>query len=128
MTKTLSTYSALRALFLGLGMVSLASGQIKPSELPQTGGIQGYLRAQALNDSLDNFARIMPEFLLRESDFVFDLDLFNGFMYDMHLYGVKLTTLDIKDRNFKIVKGEKEPRAVMDIKNTNVKGHLTGGF
>jgi hypothetical protein len=63
---------------------------------PYTGGIQAYLRAQALNDSLDNFARIMPEFLMRESDFTFDVDLFNGYIYDFHLYGVKLETLDIK--------------------------------
>lgn len=70
----------------------------------------------------------MPEFLLRESDFLFNVDLFNGMMYDMHLYGVKLTTLDIKERKFKIIQGEKEPRAVLDIKKTHVKGHLTGGF
>ncbi len=111
-----------------MGLVSLASAQIKPADNPYTGGIQAYLRAQALNDSLDNFARVMPEFLRRESDFMFDMNLFNGFLYDMHLYGVKLKTLEIKDRSFKIVQGKKEPRAVMEIKNAHVKGHLTGGF
>lgn len=70
----------------------------------------------------------MPEFLLRESDFTFDVDLFNGFMYDLHLYGVKLTTFDIKDRSIKIIPGENEPRAVMEIGGTHLKGHLTGGL
>ena len=70
----------------------------------------------------------MPEFLLRESDFSFDVDLFNGFIYDLHLYGVKLTTFDIKDRSVKIVPGDTEPRAIMEIRETHLKGHLNGGL
>jgi hypothetical protein len=70
----------------------------------------------------------MPEFLLRESDFTFDVDLFNGFIYDLHLYGVKLTTFDIKERSITIVPGDEEPRAILEIKDTHLKGHLNGGL
>jgi hypothetical protein len=70
----------------------------------------------------------MPEFLLRESDFTFNVDMFTGFLYDLHLYGVKLTTFDIKERSVRIVPGEKEPRVIMEIKGTHLKGHLTGGL
>ena len=70
----------------------------------------------------------MPEFLMRESDFTFDVDLFNGYIYDLHLYGVKLETLDIKQRSIKIAPGETEPRAIMEIKGTHLKGHLNGGL
>jgi hypothetical protein len=48
----------------------------------------------------------MPEFLLRESDFTFNVDMFTGFLYDLHLYGLKLTTFDIKERSVRIVPGE----------------------
>lgn len=49
-------------------------------------------------------------------------------MYDLHLYGVKLTTFEVPERNIRIMPGETEPRLVMEIKNTHVKGHLTGGL
>jgi len=39
-----------------------------------------------------------------------------------------LDTLDIKDRSVRIVPGLPEPKVVVQLKNTHLKGHLTGGL
>jgi hypothetical protein len=89
-----------------------------------TGGIQAYLNAQALNDTLSNFAKVMPEFLMRESNLVFNFDVFNGWFWDMHIYGIKVEQLDIEKSSFKIVPGERNPTLLIEITDTDLIGHV----
>ena len=86
------------------------------------------MNAQALNETLDHFARVMPDFLVRESDFTFNVDLASGFLYDLRLYGVKLSKFEIGQRNIQIIPGDKHTSVLLEISNAHVKGQLDGGL
>jgi hypothetical protein len=58
-----------------------------------------------LNDTLDYFSKVMPEFLERESEFTFDFDLLDGWFWNMHLYQVRIRKLNIKKRSLLVVPG-----------------------
>jgi hypothetical protein len=40
---------------------------------------------------------------------MFDLDLSNGYVYDLKINGIKIKKLDIKERSVKIIPGAKFP-------------------
>ena len=81
-----------------------------------------------MNHILDDFSEIIPDFLARESDFSFDLDISNGYVYDMRVSGIKLKQLDITKRVIKIIPGAKFPSLVVDIGGIDFEGHVTGGL
>lgn len=93
-----------------------------------TGGIQAFINATSLHTILDDFATVMPDFIERESDFSFDFDLSNGFIYDMRINGIKIKKLDIKNRTIKILPGDKHQTFHAEISNVDLTGHVTGGL
>lgn len=71
-------------------LATTASAQLIPPK-KYTGAIQGFLAVESLNDTFDYFASIMPEFLRKNNEETsFDLDLVNGWFWDMHIYSVKI--------------------------------------
>ena len=70
----------------------------------------------------------MPDFIAREDDLLFDIDLKKNFLYDLKVYGVKLQQVDIKNRSISIVPGENYPTFVLDLSNVDILAHITGGL
>lgn len=93
-----------------------------------TGAIQGFFNVTSLQTLLDDFAQVMPDFLARQSDFAFDVDLANGWVYDLKVNGIKLRQLDIGTRVFKIVPGSEHPSVHLELSQMSVIGHVTGGL
>jgi len=83
-----------------------------------------------LNDTLDYFAKVMPEFLKRESEFTFDFDLLDGWFWNMHLYQVKIRKFNIKKRSLLVVPGvHGHPDSlIIDIEDADLEGTPIGGF
>lgn len=104
--------TVLTTLLLGMAAAQLPYPPVKQR---YTGGIQGYLNSQSLDDTLDHFSKIIPEFLKRESQFSLDMDLVNGLFWDLHVYGMKLSKLEIDKRSIKMVPGDKYPKMVFEI-------------
>jgi hypothetical protein len=72
-----------------------------------------FLNATSINNLLDDFAIVMPDFLAREDDIIFDLDLRRHFMTDLQLYGVKIMEIDIGERKFSVEPGNLYPSVVV---------------
>jgi len=72
-----------------------------------------FMNATSINNLLDDFAIVMPDFLAREDDLIFDLDLRKNFMTDLQLYGVKIMEIDIGERKFSVEPGNLYPSVVV---------------
>ena len=70
----------------------------------------------------------MPDFILRESDFSYDLDLSNGWVYDMKINGIKLRQLDLNNKTVKILPGTSYPTMFAEVSNVNAMVGVTGGL
>jgi|APCry1669189034_1035192.scaffolds.fasta_scaffold615692_1 hypothetical protein len=55
-----------------------------------TGGIQAFFNATATNHLIQDFSQIIPDFLARDSDFAFDLDVSNSLVHDLRINGIKI--------------------------------------
>jgi hypothetical protein len=102
-----------------------------PASQKYTGAIQGYLNVETLNDTFDYFASVMPEFLRKNNEETsFDLDLVNGWFWNMHVYSVKVKQFKIDKRSIKAVSGEngKPNSLVFEISNADLEGQPIGGF
>jgi hypothetical protein len=111
------------------GLLTLqASSSLAQPPPPITGAIQAYLNATSLNDLLDDFAIIMPDFIASEEDFTFDIDLKKRKHADLRLYGVRLEKVDIGQREVKIVPGDQYPTFVFNVSDVDVVAHITGGL
>jgi hypothetical protein len=72
-----------------------------------------FMNATSINNLLDDFAIVMPDFLAREDDLIFDLDLRKHFMTDLQLYGVKIMEIDIGESKFSVEPGNLYPSVVV---------------
>ena len=70
----------------------------------------------------------MPDFLAREDDLIFDLDLRKHFLTDLQLYGVKIIEIDLGERKFSVEPGNLYPSIVVEVSNVTVLSHVTGGL
>lgn len=77
---------------------------------------------------VDDFAVVMPDFILANPEFNFDLDLSKGFMYDIKVNDIRIKELKIKERVIKIVPGDKYPSIHVDFSDVNLVVHVTGGL
>lgn len=73
----------------------------------------------------------MPEFLRKNNEETsFDLDLVNGWFWDMHIYSVKIKQFKIDKRSIRAVPSEngKPNSIVFEIENADLEGQPIGGF
>ena len=102
-----------------------------PSTQKYTGAIKGFLNVETLNDTFDYFSSVMPEFLRKNNEETsFDLDLVNGWFWNMHVYSVKIKQFNIDKRSIKVLPGQegKPNSIVFEINNAEIEGQPIGGF
>lgn len=92
------------------------------------GGIQTYLNATSLQRLADDFAIIVPDFIAREENFTFDIDLQKTFLYDLKLNDIKVLSMSVPNRTVKIIPGAKYPTFVAEFAHVDFVGHVTGGM
>jgi hypothetical protein len=70
----------------------------------------------------------MPDFIAKQPNFTFDMDLQKGFMYDLKLNDIQIKQMDIGKRSVKVIPGEKYSTVHVDVSNVHVTAHITGGL
>ena len=73
----------------------------------------------------------MPDYLRRNNEETsFELDLLNGWFWDMHIYSIKFKQFNIDKRSIKVFPGTKgKPNSlVFEIINADLEGQPIGGF